>query len=187
MREIEVKLKVKDLEALEQVLKTRGCVLSAPVRQHDTIYSKAGDTSIWERMEEGDIVLRIRRDDKGAMFTIKQQLTHELDNTEYETRIENPETFHKALLLLGFAPEVEVKKTRREGKLGSDEICLDEVEELGNFVELERLTDDDVDPEKVAEELYGKLESLGLSRNDAEKRGYDTQIYQLSIIKKSKL
>lgn len=63
--------------------------------------------------------------------------------------------------------------------MGGDTICLDEVEELGSFVELERLTNEDVDPVKVSEELYQKLESLGLSRDDEEKRGYDTQLYQL--------
>jgi predicted adenylyl cyclase CyaB len=74
---------------------------------------------------------------------------------------------------------VEVRKVRRKGKLDNDEICLDEVEGLGGFIELERLADDDANPENVAEDLYQKLESLGLSRRDEEKRGYDTQIFQL--------
>jgi len=179
MREIEIKLRVRDMKTLEQALAERGCTLSAPIHQHDVIYQRADDTFFWEGTKEGDNVLRIRRDDKGASFTLKQQCTHELDNIECETRVENAEEMHRALLLLGFTPEVEVKKIRRKGMLGKDEICLDEVEELGSFVELERLTDDDADPKEVAEELYRKLESLGLSRKDEEKRGYDTQMYQL--------
>jgi adenylate cyclase class 2 len=179
MHEIEIKLKVDDLGTLENNLASRGCALSDPIHQHDTVYSKAGDTSIWEGMKEGYVVVRIRRDDKGALFTLKQQRTHELDNLEYETRIGDADVFHGALLLLGFVPEVDVKKVRRTGKLDGDEICLDKVEELGSFVELERLTDDNADPVQVAEELYKKLELLGLSRNSEEKRGYDTQLYQL--------
>lgn len=179
MREIEIKLRVKDRSALEKELTARGCALSLPIHQRDTVYSRGGDTSAWEKMKEGHVVLRIRRDDRGASFTLKQQRSHELDNAEYETRIEDPEALHQSLLILGFAPEIEVKKVRRTGKLDDDEICLDQVEELGNFVELERLTNENVDPVRVAEELYQKLESFGLSRRDEEKRGYDTQLYQL--------
>ncbi len=179
MREIEIKLKVRDLAALEQKLVELGCVLSAPIHQHDVIYSKDGDTSIWEDMKEGMIVVRIRRDDRGAIFTLKQQCTHEHDNIECETRVEDGEAMHRALLLLGFVPEVEVRKVRRKGRLGEYEICLDRAEELGDFVELEKITDDDADAAQVSEELFQELESLGLSRADQETHGYDTQMFQL--------
>lgn len=178
MREIEVKLKVKDMPALEQALAAQDCVLSAPIHQHDVVYSKDGDTSIWEGMQEGYIVVRIRRDDRGAIFTLKQQRTNEHDNIECETRIEDADAMHRALLLMGFVPGVEVKKIRRKGKLGEYEICLDHAEGLGDFVELEKMAGDDADPAQVAEALYAKLESLGLSRADEELRGYDTQMFQ---------
>jgi adenylate cyclase, class 2 len=179
MHEIEIKIRTKDPRTLVDRLVAQGCALSEPIHQEDTIYSRAGDPSPWERMKEGDIIVRIRRDNKGALFTLKQQCTNELDNIEHETRVEDPDNLHQALLLMGFMPMVQVRKIRRTAKLGGDEICLDEVHELGSFVELERLTDKDVDAAEVAEELYKKLESLGLSRCDEEKRGYDTQMYQL--------
>jgi adenylate cyclase class IV len=50
-------------------------------------------------------------------------------------------------------------------------------------VEIEKLTNDDANPEEVREELFNELESLGLSREDEETRGYDTQIYQLRLDK----
>jgi len=179
MREIEIKLKAKDLGAIERKLDELGCALSAPIHQHDVIYSKGGDTSIWGDMKEGMIVVRIRRDDRGAIFTLKQQRTHEHDNIECETRIEDGDAMHQALLLLGFIPEVEVRKIRRKGKLGEYEICLDQAEGLGDFVELERMAENDADAARISEEIYKKLESLGLSREDEEKRGYDTQMFQL--------
>jgi adenylate cyclase class 2 len=178
MREIEIKLKAKDMGALEQKLAALGCVLSAPIHQRDVIYSKNGDTSMWEKMVADAIVVRIRRDDRGAIFTLKQQRTHEHDNLECETRIEDGDAMHRALLLLDFVPGVEVKKTRRKGKLGEYEICLDQAEGLGDFVELEKMADDDADAARISEELFQKLESLGLSRDDQEKRGYDTQMFQ---------
>jgi adenylate cyclase, class 2 len=181
MREIEIKLKATDLESVVQKLKNRGCVLSAPIRQHDTIYAPKANASpdFWLASKEGDVIMRIRRMDGKAEFNLKQQRSNEMDNLEYETVVADPEAMHQILGKLGWVPEVEVKKMRRKGKLEGYEICLDQVEELGSFVELEKLTDDNADPQKVREELFQTLESLGLSRTDEETRGYDTQVYQL--------
>lgn len=179
MREIEVKLKARDLEALQKKLEARGCALSAPIRQHDVIYSRAGSTVEWEESKQGHIVMRVRRMDNKAEFNLKEQRSSEMDNIEYETEVKNPEAMEKILSVLGYAPQVEVEKIRRKGKLGEYEICLDQVKELGNFVEIEKLTDDEANPDNVREELFGVLEDLGLSRSDEEKRGYDTQMYQL--------
>jgi adenylate cyclase class 2 len=178
MREIEIKLKVANLDDLTQKLAERGCVLSAPVSQHDTIYSRGGTNEEFTSAKEGDIIMRIRRAEGIAEFNLKQQKSSESDNLEYETEIKDPEATHQILLALGYKPEIEVKKIRRKGKIGAFEICLDTVEQLGDFVELEKLTDDDANPDVVREELFAVLESLGLSRADEETRGYDTLLYQ---------
>ena len=179
MREIEVKIRTKDLKTVEIKLRELGYVLSAPISQQDTIYSYGDGMREWEESKEGSVVMRIRRMDGKAEFNLKKQRTNELDNLEYETTIENPEAMHAILLTLGYKPKVEVKKIRRKGKLGEYEICLDEVERLGGFVELEKLAPEDADPVAVQEELLRTLESLGLSRQDQESRGYDTQIFEL--------
>lgn len=180
MREIEIKIKVKNLDHIRKQLEERGCVISDPRSQHDVIYSKGGSVEEWQSAKEGDVILRIRRMEDRAQFNLKQQRSSEMDNLEYETEVKDPEAIHKILLALGYHPEVEVKKVRREGKLGEYEICLDEVEKLGSYIEVEKLTSDDADPKKVRDELFRVIESLGLSRNDEETKGYDTQIYFLS-------
>ncbi len=179
MREIEIKLKVRNPEQIEHELQKQGCVLSSPIHQHDVVYSVGGATDAWEMPKAGDIVLRIRREGDKAIFTLKQQLTNELDNTELETEVSDPERMHQALELLGCRPVVEVKKSRRKGKLGEYEICFDQVEKLGAFVEIEKLTDESADPAIVSEELFKIAEELGLSREDQELRGYDTQLFNL--------
>ncbi len=178
MREIEIKLRVDNLKAVEEQLKANGCHLSEPIKQHDVIYTKDGDVEAWSVAKEGDITIRIRHLEFGASLTFKQQKSGEMDNLEYETEIKDPTATHQILLALGFIPGVEVKKVRRKGKLGDYEICLDSVEELGTFVELEKLVEDNADPIEVREELFKVLESLGLSRDQEEVKGYDTQIFQ---------
>ncbi len=83
------------------------------------------------------------------------------------------------LLILGWKPEVEVKKIRKKGKLGEYEICLDRVEKLGEYVELEKMTDDNANPDEVRKELFIALAPFSFSEKDEETKGYDTQMYQL--------
>src|SRR3989344_14768 len=179
MREIEIKIRTNNLNAIKQKLAERVCVRSEPISQHVQIYSRVGSTEEWENSKEGHVVMRIRRMPQGAEFNLKMQRSNEMDNLEYETKIDDPDAMHQILAILGYAPQVTVKKLRRKGKLADYEICLDEVEELGSFVELEKLTSDDANPEVVKKELLKVLELLGLSKNDEETRGYDTQIYYL--------
>lgn len=181
MREIEVKLRVKDLDVLTKKLAERGCKLSAPIRQRDVVYTNKDASGNFAGAKEGDVIIRIRHMDHVTELNMKIQRTHELDNSEYETEVSDSDAVHYMLLALGWKVEVEVKKVRRHGSLGGYEICLDEVEKLGNFVELEKLIPDSdgADSEVVREELLHELESIGLSRKDEEIRGYDTQLYQL--------
>lgn len=183
MREIEIKLRVKNLAEIEEKLKEKGCVISEPITQHDTIYSLKGSRNEFESASEGDVIIRIRRLKHVSQLNLKQQRSSEGDNLEYETEVKDPEEVHNMLVTLNWYPAIEVKKMRKKGKLGEYEFCLDTVEQLGTFVEIEKLTSDDADPEAVKEELFKELESLGLSREDEEIRGYDTQIYQLGLNK----
>jgi adenylate cyclase class 2 len=184
MREIEIKLKVNNSKDIEEKLKERGCILSEPINQHDVIYSQKGSKNEFERAEEGDIIIRIRYLKDTAQLNLKQQRSNEMDNLEYETEIKDSVEMHKILYILGWSPVVEVKKIRRKGKLGKYEICLDQVEKLGNYIELEKLTSDEANPEEVRGELFKELESLGLRREDEETKGYDTQIYLQTLSKK---
>jgi len=183
VREIEIKLRANNLKEVESKLAEKGCVLSEPISQHDVVYSLKGSRNEFQSAQEGDIVIRIRYLKDSAELTLKQQRSNESDNIECETEVVDPKQIHHMLELLGWYPAVEVKKIRRKGKLGLYEICLDEVERLGTFIELEKLTDENIDAEEVRQELFKELESLGLSRNDEETRGYDTQIYQLELNK----
>jgi len=179
MREIEIKMRVADLNKIEEKLKKAGCIFSEPINQHDTTYSKKGSTSEYTSAKEGDIILRIRKQDNKTEFNLKKQCSSESDNIECETDISDPESMHRILNELDWVSQIEVKKIRRKGKLGEYEICLDQVEKLGSFMEIEKMVDDNSDPEIIREELFKILEELGLSRKDEESRGYDTQIFQL--------
>ena len=153
---------------------------SEPIKQYDVVYSSGADTGArFTEAKEGHVAIRIRRQGDVAEFTLKQQKSNEMDNLEYETEVKNPEAIDKILGVLGWKPQIEVKKIRKKGKLGEYEVCLDKVERLGNYIEIEKMTNHDDDPEKVRSELFKALEPFGLSRADEETKGYDTLICKL--------
>jgi len=178
MREIEIKLKVKDLGALERELIKRGCKLSDPIRQEDVIFSNR--PNFFNNSKEGDIIPRIRKQGNVVQLNFKQQKSREMDNLEYEIKIDNANSAQKMLEMLGWNAQVEVKKTRKEGRLGEYTVCLDRVDGLGDFVELEKMTADDADVEKVRKELFDTMRVFGFSEKDEEEKGYDTQMYLLN-------
>jgi len=183
MQEIEVKARVKNQNQLMSKLGDLGIKLSEPIFQHDTIFAEQ-DWEFTQFVTERNI-LRIRRENNRTVLTLKRPGKNELDAEEHETEISNPDSMSDMLKLMEYLPVVEVKKERQKAKYnqnhpspllrkgGEIEICLDEVEELGTYIEVEKLVKE-ADTEKVQEELFQFLESLGIARSDRETHGYDT-------------
>lgn len=173
-KEIEVKAKAPDLDKLKEKLIALGCVLGEPVVQHDTIFTNfEGDFTAFM---PGTSFLRIRESGGKAVFNLKQPQSNELDVIEHETEIQDSHAMLNILSLLGFKEAVRVHKTRIRTKYNDLEICLDDVKDLGTFIEVEKITEE-ADAGKIQEELFMFLESLGVKRDDRVTNGYDTLIY----------
>ena len=134
MQEIEVKARIKDIDSLVSLLEKKGCTFSAPIHQIDTVYIPRGKSI---PVGKGENVLRIRKQNDKYILTLKQTVTNQLDCIEKETYIEDPHALHEILLLLGFVETSTVEKTRRTARLNEYEICIDQVADLGNFIEVE--------------------------------------------------
>jgi len=183
-KEIEVKARVADLGELTKKLEAMGVVLSEPIIQNDQTFIDESYGS-YDKFQPGRNILRIRENNGKFIFTIKQSQSNELDSIERETEIAEPEEFREALLLMGYKPAVEIHKVRRKAKYKDYEICLDEVKELGSFVEVEKITDEK-NAVEVQNKLFEFLESLGVKREDRVTNGYDTLIYLKQLKTKSR-
>lgn len=170
--EIEVKAKVKNLDVLSR-LKEIGCVLNKPVVQDDCVYNKKGiDLS---SHSHGTAVLRIREQKGRKVFTLKKNRSNDLDCIEKEIEITDKNTLEEIIELLDYEKIVEVHKKRQRGKYGDYEICLDEVEGLGFFIEVEKMSDED--GKKVQDELFNFLKKLGIEDEDRVLIGYDSLVW----------
>lgn len=178
-KEIEVKARINDLDGLAKKLEKLGVVLSAPIVQNDITFvdENYGD---YDKFQAGKNILRIRENNGKFIFTVKQPQSNELDAEEHETEITDSAEFKEALILMGYKPVVEIHKVRRKAKYKDYEICLDDVKELGSFVEVEKITEEE-NAEEIQEELFKFLESLGIKRENRVTNGYDTLVYLKQI------
>jgi adenylate cyclase, class 2 len=160
-REIEVKYRLYDADAIEQVLKDRGAVLSAPVRQDDQAYAER-DWS-YGQSKLGVTFARLRTSGGRHLFTVKRPLDNEMACIEHETIVSDRDQMHCAILAMGFRPTVRIVKTRRTAALGDVSLCVDDVEHAGLFLEVEKVVTPDASALAVQAELDRLAQSLGVA------------------------
>jgi len=176
MKEIEIKAKLKDRGAVMRKLTDLGCEFEPEVTQSDTVYSLvAGSVEVY-MSNKNFLRLRVKNSGK-VLFTIKQPQKNHLDKIEYETEVTSRDSMEKAILLMGYQKAVVVNKKRIVAHYEGCEICIDEIEGLGVFIEMEKLVEDG-DAEKIQEELFNFFETIGISRDDRIVFGYDILMLQ---------
>jgi hypothetical protein len=100
VREIEVKYRVDDLEALLLALKSRGIELSEPVFQDDQAYAPAG----WQFGDSklGVSFLRLRTVGGRHYFALKQPAENAQACLEHKTEVADRDAMHCAAMQMGF-------------------------------------------------------------------------------------
>lgn len=175
MREIEIKAKVANKQLLIDTIVNTGIRLSAPVKQHDVVYGQKGVAD----NAPGSIWLRIRTEnDSKRIFTLKQQYKGGLDSIEHETEVSDADELASIISVLGFSLYSDLTKTRQKAKLNDIEICIDDVEGLGVFIEAERLVEKAADGQSIIEKLWAELEKFNISRSDEVFEGYDVLLHR---------
>jgi adenylate cyclase, class 2 len=72
------------------------------------------------------------------------------------------DAMHRAVLVMGFRPTVRIRKIRRTGRFGELSLCVDQVDGLGCFFEVEQMADAGAAGEVVQAGLDGFVRSLGV-------------------------
>ena len=174
MREIEVKYRVEDLEVLIVALKSRGIELSEPVFQDDQAYAPAG----WHFGDSklGVAFLRLRTVAGRHYFTLKQPADNAQACLEYETQVADRQAMHEAAIHMGYRPTVRIAKTRRVANVEDCSLCVDDVEGVGAFLELERMAPDEADSRTVQADLIAFVSSLDIAATRTDQT-YDSLVH----------
>lgn len=141
MKEIELKAQYDSSKRpdLEQYLKEQGFQEVCSFNQQDEYFNHP------ERdFRTTDEALRLRREQHAGKAAYCS-LTYKGPNTshigqsrrELETRVEDEQKMRQILRALGFRSVAEVKKSRKEYKKEDLTVCLDELDGLGSYVEIE--------------------------------------------------
>lgn len=159
-QEIEVKYRVIEEDALLCALADQGISLCTPVLQEDQAYAPAW----WDygKPKAGVPFGRLRTVQGTHLFTVKTPQDNEMACLEAETVVTDSEQMHEALLQMGFRPTVRIVKQRRTGQAGRWSLCLDEVEGVGPFLEIETVTAADESGMAVQAQLDAWANSLGV-------------------------
>jgi len=174
MLEVEMKFRSPDRETLEKRLRAWGAEL-ADEREDVDAYFNAPHRDF----AQTDEAFRVRRIGTKNLVTYKgpRRDPATKTRTEFEVALaEGPgpsEDFQRILLALGFRPVATVRKRRRVWRTQREgyelEICVDDVERLGGYVELEIVTDES---ELVAARAVVLQAAKELGLTESERRSY---------------
>ncbi|OPY33378.1 MAG: CYTH domain protein [Methanomassiliicoccales archaeon PtaU1.Bin124] len=133
MLEIEVKVPVTDLGSIETRLVGLGGVFVTEKAQEDLYMAHpCRDFGVT------DEALRLRMDGNAQVLTYKGPKMDARSKTREEIEFSVPmEQMRTVLERLGFVKFIQVRKVRKEYVLDDVLVCLDQVEGLGSYVELE--------------------------------------------------
>ncbi|HOL32006.1 MAG TPA: class IV adenylate cyclase, partial [Anaerohalosphaeraceae bacterium] len=137
-QEIEAKIKVEALEPTAQRLTELGARFSAVQHQHDVYFHDADGL-----LKKRGCGLRLREETVNGksvfILTFKgpRQDSPFKSRPEFQTQVSDSAEMIKILEGLGYQPVLTVEKKRSLWQMDGCDICLDEVEMLGPFVEIE--------------------------------------------------
>ena len=175
MIEVEIKVEVKNREKLEQILFESGFTKGELIREEDLYFDTIEDS-----IRKNDHALRIRCCEDYTAENSISYLTHKgpkmdqisMTRAEHEVEISDAVTTIQILNSLGYTKQYPVIKHRQYFHKDSMTICIDQVENLGNFLEVEMIVENASEKEKALEDILKFLEMLGYSKDMLLRKSY---------------
>ncbi len=185
MIEVEVKLPLFRRSVTERKLLDLGFAAEDLIRESDMYYNSTSHDFM-----KTDEALRIRQSDNMTRLTARSILTYKgpklddisMTRKELEIEISSPETCDDILNSLGYTPFFPVNKLRQYYRKGEVEACVDQVEGLGSFLELEIMVEEESGREEALKKIETILHDLDLSFSEST-----TLSYLCMLMKKAKM
>lgn len=172
MLEVEIKAYIKDPAEFRERLKNAGAEKLRKRHDRDRYFNHPS-----RDFARTDEAVRIRTVDGAACLTYKGPKISQRSKAriEEEVGVEDEAVMNRILTSLGFVEVFTVEKERELWSFEKIEICLDEVSGLGNFAELEVITND---REQAEDRLFALAAKLGLEH-------FETRSYLELLLEKN--
>ena len=186
MLEIEIKARAESHARLIERLSAAGFALADTLLESDTYFNGGG-----RDFAKTDEALRLRSTENADTGARAEAITYKgpkLDQLskmrrEYEVGLSNAPLMRELLCALGYAPVFTVKKCRAYYTRGNITACVDMVEGLGSYVELETIAEENAQNEETVEKLFALLEALGVPRESCTRKSYLELLLEKSAAK----
>lgn len=175
MIEVEIKICINNMEDLNQELEYTGFLKGKLVKETDWYFDDMKGA-----FRQSDKALRIRQCENLTLNESISYITYKgpkLDNIsmtrkELEIQIDDARTGIEILQNLGFLPVFPVVKLRQYFHKDNMTACLDQVENLGDFLELEIIVENEDEREEALNRIFLFLEKLGHGKDDIIRTSY---------------
>jgi len=157
MFEVEIKARCFDKNSFIEKIISAGAIHVETREEVDMYFNHPQ-----RNFAETDEALRLRRVGSKTFLTYKGPKVSAKSKArlEEETCVENFDSMQKILYMVGFVECNKVAKVREVYTFDKIEICVDSIEELGDFIELETISEH---TEETEEYLLNIANSFGIS------------------------
>lgn len=172
-QEIEIQVRIENSQPLKEWLENGARFLSEK-RQIDEYFVPAHRDFLAVRpIQEW---LRLREEKGIYSITYKKWYTSDDGRSwhcdEYETKIEDIKQMKELFRVINIKSIVTVDKTRKNYIFQNYKISFDNVKNLGDFVEIEYIGEQEVDEKDTAYEMIDFLKRLGCGKIERNNGGY---------------
>lgn len=179
MLEVEIKARIKNRTEILQKLDKLGCTIKRGKEQEDRVFIKKEIQNFENPL--GENIIRLRREESKNILTLKKKMQENKACLELESLIEDYESVSRMLEEMGYKQVAIIKKKRMRYALDKMSICIDSVEDLGDFIEVEIMTEENNESqEKAILEIENFFKKLDIDKEDYEEKRYDTLMYELN-------
>ncbi|MBQ7838918.1 MAG: class IV adenylate cyclase [Lachnospiraceae bacterium] len=180
MIEVEIKVSIKNKNQTEEKLQQIGFEKRDLVEESDVYFDKDRNA-----LKSQDMALRIRSCKNLMTNTTENFMTYKgpkmddisMTRKELEMKIENAEIGKEILRSLGYEWVYPVKKLRQYFCRNEMTACLDSVENLGEFLELEIVLPQENEKEAALNEIISLLRELGYEQGDIIRTSYLSMLH----------
>jgi len=144
MIEVEIRAKVNNFEKIRNELKKLNAEFIKQEKQADYIFGRAKDLDSEHKILEGHFVARIREKGDKRLLEFKE-INRNGVGMEFSSSLSSIESGFNFLQKLDFEKSFSIIKNLESYKYQDFEICLDDVEQLGFFIEIEHSSKEDGD------------------------------------------
>ena len=173
--EIKIKLMKKEFEQIPSMLSSLGFSDPSKIHEIDIYYN--GIDRNFAKTDEG---LRIRTSENLNTHYVQSYVTYKgkkLDRfsktrLEYDVAVDDGPTMNNLLQSLGFKEVYQVEKIRDYYEYGNIHACVDNVQNVGYYMELEKIITLDGEKDSALNDLLLLLTKLGISKDRLERKSY---------------